>query len=331
MKSTKAIAVANCGRRVVPLRRSGHPLAHSRRTARRASRAEANRPRSTTSVDLGQGRAAFCAQAPISCLIYNPALGAAAAKWIKLDSPLACDVTPLRTRIRRAAHHRPGVFAECGRWLEARRAVPRQYSQPQKEWHFTPAGVVDGDATQFVIADGEGKIYLVALGNEPQPHLQAVAEAESGPQPIESPLIVLGDTAIVGRRQLASGSLPVAVAATGGRCQSSGAGRLGTVPRRRPDPAGDREQSAHGNRRRRQSEVASARSSTATWPARRSPPHDSVLIAYRKGIVERRALADGKPLASADVEQPLAAGSVSFLQRLLLVANDGTLLVVDQP
>jgi hypothetical protein len=58
---------------------------------------------------------------------------------------------------------------------------------------------------------------------------------------------------------------------------------------------------------------------------------DSVLVAYRQGILERRSLADGKPVKSADVEQPLATGPVSFMQRLLVVANDGTLLVVDQP
>jgi hypothetical protein len=59
--------------------------------------------------------------------------------------------------------------------------------------------------------------------------------------------------------------------------------------------------------------------------------NDIVLFAYRNGMVERRALADGKHAATVDIEQPLAAGPVSFMQRLLLVAGDGTLLVVDQP
>ena len=58
---------------------------------------------------------------------------------------------------------------------------------------------------------------------------------------------------------------------------------------------------------------------------------DSVLLAYRKGILERRALADGKPLATLNVEQPLATGPVAFLQKIVLTANDGTVLVVDQP
>ena len=58
---------------------------------------------------------------------------------------------------------------------------------------------------------------------------------------------------------------------------------------------------------------------------------DSLLVAYKKGILERRSLSDGKPLAARNVEHPLAAGPVSFLQRLVLAANDGTLLVVEQP
>jgi len=58
---------------------------------------------------------------------------------------------------------------------------------------------------------------------------------------------------------------------------------------------------------------------------------DSVLLAYRRGILERRSLADGQPAATLDVEHPLAAGPVQFLDRIVLTAHDGTLLVVEQP
>ena len=40
-----------------------------------------------------------------------------------------------------------------------------------------------------------------------------------------------------------------------------------------------------------------------------------MLLAYRKGVVERRSITDGKPLGSTNVEQPLATGPVEFLQR----------------
>jgi hypothetical protein len=58
---------------------------------------------------------------------------------------------------------------------------------------------------------------------------------------------------------------------------------------------------------------------------------DSVYLAFRKGIVERRALADGTPTGTLNVEHPLATGPVAFQQRLIVAAADGTLLVVDQP
>jgi hypothetical protein len=58
---------------------------------------------------------------------------------------------------------------------------------------------------------------------------------------------------------------------------------------------------------------------------------DDMLVVYRKGILERRSLADGRSLGQVDLAQSLAAGPVSFANRIVLTANDGTLLVVDQP
>ena len=58
---------------------------------------------------------------------------------------------------------------------------------------------------------------------------------------------------------------------------------------------------------------------------------DSLLIAYKKGVVERRSLADGALVAAKNIEQPLASGVVPFLRRLIIAGNDGTLLVIDQP
>ena len=69
----------------------------------------------------------------------------------------------------------------------------------------------------------------------------------------------------------------------------------------------------------------------ARSPARRSLLPDGILLAYRKGIIERRSAADGKPLATLNVEQPLATGPVAFMQLLVATAADGTLLVVDKP
>jgi hypothetical protein len=58
---------------------------------------------------------------------------------------------------------------------------------------------------------------------------------------------------------------------------------------------------------------------------------DAIYLAYRRGILERRTPADGKAAAQLDVLQPLDAGPVLFMGRVVLSAHDGTLLVVDQP
>jgi hypothetical protein len=58
---------------------------------------------------------------------------------------------------------------------------------------------------------------------------------------------------------------------------------------------------------------------------------NSVLLAYRAGVLERRELADGKSMGKLNVEHPLAAGPVPFMERIVLTTHDGTLLVVEQP
>jgi hypothetical protein len=56
-----------------------------------------------------------------------------------------------------------------------------------------------------------------------------------------------------------------------------------------------------------------------------------ILIAYRKGILESRGLADGKPTRAVDLEQPLATGPVRYLNHVVLSAHDGTLIVANEP
>jgi hypothetical protein len=56
-----------------------------------------------------------------------------------------------------------------------------------------------------------------------------------------------------------------------------------------------------------------------------------VLVAYRKGIVELRGLNDGQPIRTLDLQHPLATGPVRFLNRIVLAAHDGTLLIANEP
>ncbi|MCI0332062.1 MAG: PQQ-binding-like beta-propeller repeat protein [Planctomycetes bacterium] len=289
----------------------------------------AKAPALTTAIDLGQGRAAFCGAGSDHLLLYNPSLGQQGAKWIKLESPLACPATSLGDAI--VAPLTIGQVFLLSANDGSKVAMPFQPTlQPQKEWHYTPAAAIDGDANRFVISDGEENIYLIELADQPQPHLAAKATGNVGPNPIESPVVVLGDSAmaVAGSSHLLRFKLP--------SMESVGEAHLPAPVVWGPYRVGDTMLLATANNQL----MAIASDGQIAWQAPLEhgdlagaplAQQDSLLIAYRKGIVERRSLADGKPLAAKDVEQSLASGPALFLQRLVVAANDGTILVVDRP
>ncbi len=284
----------------------------------------------TTAVDLGRGRAAFCAAGSEWLVLYDSTLGDRPAKWIQLASPLACAVTPMGEGL--IAPSTVGQVFYLSAANGAPLATPFQpVLEPNTTWDYKPAGVVDAESPQFVISDGREKIYLVAVVDQPQPHLKAVAEANAGPYPIESPIVVLGDTAFAaaGSTHLVRFRLP--------KLEPAGDANLPAPVVWGPFRAGESILLATADGHL----TAVSAQGDAMWNVAIDEHGDlagaplvlpdSVLLAYRKGIVERRALADGKQMVVSNVEQPLAAGPVQFLQRLVLTANDGTLLVIDQP
>jgi hypothetical protein len=284
-------------------------------------------PSLTFAADLGQGRAAFGSPDSDRLLLYNPGSGGGSAKWIQLESPLSCAVTPLGDGF--IAPLRVGQVFYLSAADGAKLATPFQpLLQPGATYAYQPAAGAD-DQRQFVITDGREKIYLVALVDQPQPHLQALAEAKV-PQPIESPIAVLGDGAIAvaGSSHLVRFRLP--------SLEPAGEANLPAPVVWGPFRAGDSLLLVTSNEQL----IAISATGKIAWQA--AIKHGdlagaplvvdgSVILAYRKGILERRSLADGKVQATSDVEHPLAAGPVQFLQRLVLTAGDGTLLVVDQP
>jgi hypothetical protein len=277
-------------------------------------------------VDLGHGRAAFAAPDSDRLLIYNPAAGGA-AKWIQLESPLSCAVTPLADGL--VAPLKIGQVFYRSAADGAQLATPFQpLLTPGRTWDYQPAAATE-DERQFVIADGREKIYLVELIDQPQPHLEAVAEAKV-PAPIESPIVVLGDAviAVAGSSQLVRFRLP--------SLEPAGDANLPAPAVWGPFRTGDALLLATADDQL----LAVSATGEIAWQAAiehgelAGAPlvmNGSVLLAYRNGLLERRLLADGKAQATTDVEHPLAAGPVRFLKRLVLTASDGTLLVVDPP
>jgi outer membrane protein assembly factor BamB len=286
-------------------------------------------PPLTAAIDLGQGRAAFCAPESDRMLLFNPALGNRAAQWIKLASPLACNVTALSSEIVA-----PLVVGQVFLLSAADGSTVGMPFQPRLAPRTTlpyqPAGVVDAESRRFVITDGSENIYLLAATDAPQPHLAAITEAKVGPYPITSPLVVLGDMVVavgddshlvryrlpslesVGETKLPAPVVWGPFAMTDSVLLATADNHLMLVSKEGEEKW--RAPMEHGP-------LTGAPLATA----------DGVLLAYRNGIVERRSAADGKVQATKDVEHPLSAGPIRFSQRLVLTAHDGTLLVVDQP
>ena len=285
-------------------------------------------PTLDTAIDLGQGRAAFCAAGSDALMLYAPA-EANTVKWLHLESPLACAPTPFGAGF--LAPLKVGQVFYLNSADGSRLASPFQPRvETQSNLAYKPAGTVGTDGRQFVITDGGTKIFLVSLVDQPQPHLEAVKVGEVGPRSISTPIVVLGDVAIAlaADSRLLKFKLP--------SLETAGESNLPSPAEWGPYRAGDSVLISTVD----QKLLAITANGEIRWQVPlehgqlAGPPlvlSDNVLLAYRKGVLERRALADGKPLGTLNVEQPIATGPVSFLQKIVLAANDGTILVVDQP
>lgn len=285
-------------------------------------------PTLNTAVDLGQGRALFCAPGSDWLLLYNPAQ-ANLAQWLHLDSTLACAPTMLG----------PGFLAPLtvGQvfYLSAgdgtRLAAPFQPRvEAQTALAYKTPAAVGTDGRQFVITDGGNKLYLVQLVDQPQPHWEAAKQGDVGPRPISSALFVLGDTllGIASDSRLLRFKLP--------SLESAGESALPAPLEWGPFAAADTLVVGTAD----QKLLVLQASGEPRWqvPIEHGPlagaplvRPDSIVLAYRNGTLERRALADGKVLGTANLEQPVATGPVAFLQKLVVAANDGTIIVADQP
>jgi hypothetical protein len=288
----------------------------------------ANHPPLTSAVDLGQGRVAFSAANSNLLLLYNPTQPTP-AKWLQLDGALASAATPIGPGF--VVPLKLGQVFYLNSADGTRLAAPFQPRlEPQTTLGFKPAVPVGNDGRQFVITDGRQKVYLVALNDKPTPHLKEVKQGDVGPHPIESPLVVLGDSvlAIAGGTHLLRFKIPT--------METSGETNLPAPLEAGPYQMGDLLLITTADEKL----LALSATGEVKWqgPLQHGPLAgpplvlpDGILLTYRKGIIERRAAADGKPLATLNVEQPLATGPVAFMQHLVATAADGTLLVVDKP
>src|SRR4029079_14999320 len=167
-------------------------------------------------------------------------------------------------------------------------------------------------ARQFVISDGREKIYLVEQKTQSPAQLQATAEALTGADAIGSPVVVVGQVALAAtkRGKLLRFTLPSLAAA--GETQLPAPVAWG------PHAAGDRVllATAAGQLPMLQADGSVAWTQTSEHGEPIGAPAvvgSDVLVAYRKGVLERRSAADGKVLGKQiDLAQSLDSGPVPF-------------------
>jgi PQQ-like domain len=298
--------------------------------ALKASATPARPPLLTGAVDLGSGRAVFTA-APSSneLLLYDSAQRPASLRWIKLPSRLACAVTPFASGFL-APLEIGQVFyldLDTGQPL----AMPFQPRlQARTTLAYQPAAEVSRENRQFVITDGREQIFLVGQFDQPQPRLLAIAEAKVGPYPIISPIVVMGDAAWA----VSEGNLLVRYRLPS--LENAGETELRAQIVSGPIAFGQQLLLVSADERL----IAVGAGGEVDWEVPlefgdlAGPPlvkDDGIYLAYRRGVLERRSATDGLPQGQIDVRQPLGTGPIVFMDRVVLTAHDGTLLVVDPP
>ena len=203
--------------------------------------------------------------------------------------------------------------------------------EPGTKVPYQPAGQVDETGRQFVITDGHEKIYLVELVDAPQPHFKTVTEKSVGAFPIVSPILVIDKTAfaVCDGGQLTRFALPSLENV--GQTDLPGdvvwgpyrVGRLLVVATANDQLVAVQERWLDRLVRRDRRK--------ATWPDRRWRPATACSWRTARVFSNGADLANGQLAGRLDVEHPLAAGPVRLMDRIVLTAHDGTLLVVEQP
>jgi outer membrane protein assembly factor BamB len=296
----------------------------------RPSSAPVPRPPISSSLDLGNGRAVFASQESSPYLVlYDGTAETASARWLKLPSPLATSPAQFGTgflaplQIGQIFYLQPGT----GRPL----AAPYQPTlAPRQTVAWQPIGVNRADANQFVITDGHEKIYLVELQTQPEPQLVAIAEADVGPMPIRSAVATVGQFAVAGTQSsdLLRFELP--------SLKSAEPIHLDAPIAWGPFAVGETVLLVTAD----QQLICLTSDAQIDWQTPLSHDDlageplvsgDSVLLAYRRGVLEKRSLASGESQGQLDVGQPLEAGPVRFESRIVLPTHDGNLLIVNEP
>ncbi len=194
------------------------------------------------------------------------------------------------------------------------------------------AAAVGAERSEFVIADDRRKLFRVGVKDQPQPHLEALSQAQLEVDLVSS-LAAAGDAVYgVTRGPNSDTILSFAAADLAAGKQWPAEGRVTWGP----EPWEDLVLLATDQQTLMAFETGQKRrwtSPLAYGPLVGRPLRvdGNLVLASLSGTVWMISGLDGKELAKADAGEPLGAGPVAFGTRLLLCAADGTLLVVRTP
>jgi len=248
-------------------------------------------------------------------------------EWRMLPDPLDCPPIALGDRL--LVPSKAGVFLLDPRTAQtlAEPFGPRREPGVGLDWQL-PAAL---DENQAVLADGHSKVYRLAVGEVPKPHLAAIGQVETT-QPIASPVAVIGDVAyaVDAARTLNVFKLPK-LTRLEAQPQSL-SGRCVWGPRRVDDcvmlATDDDRLLCLGADGKLRWQVELPYGPLAGTPL--SADGEYILAAVG-GVVWRVDAKNGQELGKLDTARPLATGPVPVDSGLLLGGHDGSLYRVEVP
>jgi outer membrane protein assembly factor BamB len=280
-------------------------------------------------LDLGGGRLALAGRETTKIIHFRPNDPRQQLREIELPGPLRGELISWGSGF--AAPSDVGQIFLFGADDASAIATPFQPElTPGKQYGWLPSAVAgEGADAQLVASDGAGKVYLLRLAAEPEPHIEALASVDVGPSPLVTRIAAAGTMAFIGNEagRLARFSLPELTPAE--------ATDVGGHVAWGPFAVGDGVLLATDA-----NELLMVGSDGAVkWrrPLARGKIGGAPLIAEGQAFlldavgISKVSLVDGAEAGFVDVGQTLSAGPVPFAGRLVVAASDGTLLVVNQP
>ena len=298
----------------------------------RARGAPRRLPLLSSSLDLGDGKAAFASDASSPwLLIYDPANRRNPGHWLELPGELA--VPPVAVASGMVAALQLGqVFYVDTTQADPLVAAFQPPLTPQQRVYWLPIGTNQTNpelADQCILADGRENIYRLRLQTEPDASLVGEAENQVAVS-LKSRIAVVGELAYVGtgKGQLASFRLPSLELAESIELGGQAVWGPFVIGNQVVVATDQNEMICVDGSQQTKWKISLAFGEPIGVPLASA---DSILIAYRTGQLQKLDISSGDEVSSIATGQPLAAGPVRLQKRIVLTAHDSTLLVVDQP